>query len=88
MTTQQIGQERAVLARSGRAKLRRGWWLGYVFIAPWLISFLAFDLIPIVSGFYHSFTQWTATGSQATWIGLANYDEAINRDPLFWISIR
>ncbi len=34
--------------------------LGFVFIAPWLVSFLLFDLMPIVSGFYHSFTNWNA----------------------------
>jgi multiple sugar transport system permease protein len=88
MTTQPLGQERISLTRSGATSRQRGWWLGYVFIAPWLLSFLAFDLIPILSGFYHSFTQWTATGSEATFIGWANYAEALNRDPLFWISIR
>jgi multiple sugar transport system permease protein len=61
--------------------------LGYVFIGPWLIAFLAFDLIPILSGFVHSFTQWTATGSEARFVGLDNYVEALARDPLFWTAI-
>lgn len=61
-------------------------WLGYVFIAPWLISFLAFDAIPIASGFYHSFTRWNAMG-QARPIGLANYTETLTADPLFWKSV-
>jgi multiple sugar transport system permease protein len=87
MTTQQGSVERAQPARSRPVRKRWGRWLGYVFIAPWLISFLAFDLIPIVSGFYHSFTRWTATGREATFIGLTNYSEAVNHDPLFWRSV-
>ncbi len=87
MTTQSLGAGRAVNARSAPAGRKWGKWIGYVFIAPWLISFLAFDLLPIVSGFYHSFTDWTATGSQATFLGWSNYSEALNRDPLFWTSV-
>ncbi|HXF62674.1 MAG TPA: sugar ABC transporter permease [Caldilineaceae bacterium] len=87
MTAQQLGAGRAVQARSRPVGRKWSKWLGYVFIAPWLISFLAFDLIPIVSGFYHSFTVWTATGSEARFIGLGNYSEAVTRDPLFWTSV-
>jgi multiple sugar transport system permease protein len=89
MAAQQAGvggsTGRAVRARPALVGRRR---LGYVFIAPWLISFLAFDLIPILSGIYHSFTEWTATGSAARFVGLGNYAEAVNNDPLFWVSIR
>jgi multiple sugar transport system permease protein len=88
MTTQQLGVGRATQARSRPAGHKWGKWLGYVFIAPWLVSFLAFDLIPILSGFYHSFTQWTATGSEARFVGWSNYTEALTQDPLFWIAIR
>jgi multiple sugar transport system permease protein len=88
MITQPAAKASSGATRSAPSGRKWGRWLGYVFIAPWLLSFLAFDLIPILSGFYHSFTQWTATGSEATFIGLANYQEAISRDPLFWTSIR
>jgi len=88
MATQSLGAERTVQVRSAPAGRRKwGKWLGYVFIAPWLISFLAFDLIPILSGFYHSFTRWTATGSEATFIGWDHYTEALQNDPLFWKSV-
>lgn len=62
------------------------WLIGYLFISPWLVSFLFFDLIPIISGFYHSFTEWNTLGTE-NFIGLANYQEALTRDPLFWKSV-
>jgi multiple sugar transport system permease protein len=58
-----------------------------VFIAPWLVAFVAFEALPILSGFYHSFTDWTATGKAPTWVGFANYGEALTRDPLFWKAV-
>ncbi|MEZ4559981.1 MAG: sugar ABC transporter permease [Caldilineaceae bacterium] len=87
MASSQLDVERVSPARStSTRKIKWSNWLGYVFIAPWLVSFLFFDAIPIVSGFYHSFTKWNAMG-EAKWLGLANYEEALTRDPLFWKSV-
>lgn len=87
MTSRPIGAERAVTARSGPVRrVKWGRWLGYLFIAPWLLSFLMFDALPILSGFYHSFTNWNAIG-EADFVGWANYGEALTRDPLFWKSV-
>ena len=79
-------RERVVATRSRRRRLPRGM-IGYVFIAPWLLAFLAFEALPILSGLYHSFTDWTATGKAANWVGLSNYSEALTRDPLFWKAV-
>ncbi|MEZ4833966.1 MAG: sugar ABC transporter permease [Caldilineaceae bacterium] len=68
------------------AQVQMGQVAGLRLHRSWLISFLAFDAIPIVSGFYHSFTKWNAMGD-ARWIGVNNYAEALNRDPLFWKSV-
>ena len=74
-------------------KRRRPWqkhlqkWIGLVFIAPWLLAFLLFEAIPIGSAVYHSFTDWTATGRAVRFLGVDNYTEAFNRDPLFWKSV-
>lgn len=78
---------RAVMTRprSLRVRLRR--WVGLVFVSPWLAAFIMFEAIPIVSGFYHSFTDWSATGKATRFVGLANYREALTRDPLFWKSV-
>ena len=89
MATQPLNARQAQQTTTAARPVRRvkwGRWLGYVFIAPWLISFLAFDAIPIGSGFYHSFTRWNAMGTEV-WVGVDNYAEALNRDPLFWTSV-
>lgn len=66
-------------------RLRR--YLGYVFIAPWLISFLAFDLIPTLSAFYYSFTDWNVIAKSSNWVGLDNYRRMFEGDRLFWPSV-
>ena len=63
-------------------------YLGFVFIAPWLIAFLAFDLIPTASAFYYSFTDWNVISKSSNWVGLANYREMFTGDRLFWPSVK
>mgnify|MGYP001815595651 CR=1 FL=1 len=86
MTAQSANMGRAAEARPARKFFKKKWLIGYIFISPWLISFLMCDLLPIVSGFYHSFTEWNALGKE-NFVGLANYQEALTRDPLFWTSV-
>jgi multiple sugar transport system permease protein len=62
-------------------------YLGYVFIAPWLIAFLAFDLIPTASAFWYSFTDWNVIAKSSNWVGLDNYREMFNGDRLYWKSV-
>ncbi|MEW1806727.1 sugar ABC transporter permease [Pseudarthrobacter sp. NPDC080039] len=52
------------------------------FIAPAMIGFIVFYLVPTLRGIYLSFTEYSILGDP-TWIGTANY-EAIGKDPLFW----
>ena len=66
-------------------RMRR--YLGYVFIAPWLVAFLAFDLVPTLSAFYYSFTDWNVIAKQSNWIGLDNYHEMFTDDRLYWKSV-
>ncbi|MFO7632915.1 MAG: sugar ABC transporter permease [Caldilinea sp.] len=75
------------MTRSPRRRKLPRWLIGYVFISPWLIAFIAFEAYPILSGFYHSFTDWTATGKAERFVGLDNYVEAFTRDPLFWKAV-
>src|SRR5437899_1565721 len=51
--------------------------LGYLFISPWIIGFLAFTLLPFVASFLLSFTDWEIVG-QWHWIGLANYQKLVS----------
>jgi multiple sugar transport system permease protein len=60
--------------------------VGLLFISPWIVGFLAFQLYPIVFTLYLSLTQYTGFGA-AEWIGLGNYIQLFTHDPLFWTSL-
>src|SRR5690606_17062082 len=47
----------------------------YLFLAPWLIGFIIFTLIPFFYTFYLSFNNvnQTGLGFKLTWVGFNNY---------------
>jgi multiple sugar transport system permease protein len=49
-------------------------YIGLLFALPWLIGFVTFQLYPIISAIYHSFTEYNVF-SAPKWLGLANYKE-------------
>ncbi|WP_374200379.1 carbohydrate ABC transporter permease [Arthrobacter sp. M4] len=56
--------------------------IALLFIAPAMIGFIVFFLVPTIRGIYLSFTEYSILGDPE-WIGAKNY-EAIAKDPLFW----
>ena len=70
--------ERRPVKRRERSDLKTA----LFFIAPAMIGFVVFYLVPTLRGIYLSFTEYSILGDP-TWIGTANY-EAIAKDPLFW----
>lgn len=60
---------------------------GYLFIAPWLIGFLGFTLIPMVASLYLSFTSYDIFTSPS-WIGLKNFQTMFFEDVRYWKSVR
>lgn len=60
---------------------------GLLYILPWLIGFLAFQLYPFLSSFYYSFTNFSL-GREASWVGLANYRKMFTVDPDFYQSAK
>lgn len=65
---------------------RRNLLVGLLFIAPWILGFLAFQLYPIIYTFVLSFTSYTGLGAMQ-FIGLQNYVRMFTQDPLFWTSL-
>ncbi len=61
-------------------------YIGLVFIAPWVVAFLAFELLPTVAAFYFSLTNYAVIG-QTTFIGLANYQQLFTQDSTFGIAL-
>src|SRR5579859_1693300 len=56
--------------------------VGWLFVAPWVIGFLAFSLYPLLATIYNSFTKLGLFG-EAQWIGLKNYQQLFTNDPAF-----
>lgn len=61
----------------------KSWNSAYFFIAPFLILYLIFTLLPIFQGLWISLHNWEITGTNIRFVGLDNYAR-IFRDPLFW----
>jgi len=59
---------------------------GLLFISPWLIGFLAFELYPFLASAYYSLTSYSVL-SASRFIGLRNYHELFFQDKLFWIAL-
>lgn len=58
---------------------------GFLFITPWLIGVAAFVAFPLIQSFYYSFLEikLQGVGLKTTYIGLANYREALLVDIQF-----
>ncbi|RTE10885.1 carbohydrate ABC transporter permease [Paenibacillus whitsoniae] len=61
--------------------------VGYTFILPWIIGFLAFTLIPMGCLIYFSFTKYDLL-SAPKWIGLDNYLTIFKSDGKFLQSLK
>ncbi len=57
-------------------------YIGLVYIAPWLIGFLLFQLYPFVASFCYSFTDYTLL-NRPQFVGLENYRTLFTTDPQF-----
>jgi multiple sugar transport system permease protein len=68
-------------ARRDRPRRVEARW-AFAFLAPDLIGFLAFTLIPVVASLALSFVGWNLI-RPPRWVGLQNYATAFG-DPLFW----
>ncbi len=65
-------------ARSNWASIRNDL-VAYAFMAPYLVLFILFLLLPAIVGIYASFTKWGIIG-EPKWVGLRNYDKLINSE--------
>jgi len=55
---------------------------GLLWISPWIVGFLWFQVYPIVASLYYSFTYYNLM-QPPTWVGLANYRWLLQHDDLF-----
>ncbi len=82
----------AAMARDARAP-----WLtlrmreameAWLFLGPTLAGFLIFFGGPLVAVVYYSLTEWNLLTQQATFVGLANFEDALLVNPDFWLVVR
>lgn len=57
-----------------------------VFLAPFCICFVLFNLYPIIYSFYMSTLDWAGYNEMKS-VGLANYVEIFTKDKTFWKSV-
>ncbi len=88
MTASGIDPARAVpVARAAPRRRAHGqlFW-GLLCVAPALLGFLFWKLIPILASFAVALTDWTVA-STPRWVGLSNFRHMLFEDPLFWTSL-
>src|SRR5919198_2122299 len=80
-------QPRAVAFATAK---RRAWQrnlVGYIFIGPWLFTFLAFTAIPILASAFLAFTNYNVLSSNLSWVGLGNFNPMLSGQR-FWRAVR
>jgi len=69
-----------------RARVRARNLAGYAFIAPWLIGFFGFTLLPMVASLYLAFTDYDIL-TAPRWIGLENFHRMFTQDRRYLQSV-
>ncbi|MBM4457065.1 MAG: sugar ABC transporter permease [Chloroflexi bacterium] len=70
-----------------KQRTRNLFW-GLFFVSPWIFHLFAFLVYPIFASLYFSFTDFNMLLYKGDWIGLGNYRELFEGDPMFFISMR
>lgn len=66
--------------------LNRYKWPALIGIAPALVIYLLFAIVPIILSFYYSVMDWDGF-TEMKFVGLANFKEALH-DPVFWGALK
>lgn len=59
---------------------------GYLFILPWAIGFIAFNVGPVLASLYLAFTDYELLKAPV-FIGVSNFQQMFTGDRVFWISV-
>lgn len=65
-------------------------WEAYLFLLPSLLGFLLFVALPVLASLGLSFVKWNMINptSLPEFVGLANFEQLLTRDPVFWKVVR
>jgi len=57
------------------------------FLAPGLVIYVAFVVLPVALSLYYSLTNWNGVGPQR-WVGIHNYIKMFSQDPKYWTVVK
>src|SRR5215208_8049141 len=78
----------ATTRRGGFADQARAWLLAAPFLAPALLFYILFMLVPMLGTLALGFTEWTGFNfADVKFVGLNNF-AMMRDDPIFWLSLR
>ena len=77
---------RAGMPKRRSARQREQIWQGYAYLSPWLIGFLAFTVVPVVTSILLSFTRYSVL-RPPQFVGMQNFRRAFLEDKLMWWSL-
>jgi multiple sugar transport system permease protein len=75
-------------ASSARRRAWRRNLMGYLFIAPWLVAFLAFTAVPMIGSAALAFTDYNVLSQNLKWVGLDNFQRMLFNDPRYWRAVQ
>lgn len=61
--------------------------IGYIFLSPWLIGFIAFTFLPILASLILAFTEYDIL-SAPSWTGVKNFERMFFHDRRYWRSVK
>lgn len=70
-----------------RKKRRLKDYVGLLYISPFIIGFLIFQLYPFISSIVYSFTNFTMI-KKPSFVGFSNYVTMFTKDKEFWKSLQ
>jgi len=77
----------AVAARPRLSRQARRNLEGWLFASPWIVGFVVFTAGPMLASAVMAFMQWDLLSSPS-FVGLANFRQALWGDPLVWQSLK
>lgn len=75
--------------KPARSKLKlHAWYVPLLFLLPHLLVFCCFNIFPILTGIYASFTKWNL-GKMPQWVGLANFTSLLtDQNSIYYWQLR
>ncbi len=71
--------------KNKKIRIKRKWgYIGLIYISPWIIGFLIFQLYPIIASLIYSFTNFELLKTNVYFTGFKNYIDMFTKDNEFY----